>query len=130
HKTKEREDELARKVIEMVKERDLQDKVEYISFGINFVEQAKRLHPEAPVYYLNGDLSPQIISEMGLTGFDYHFNVLYKNKNWVSEAHDLGLKVNVWTVNKEEDIQKIINQKVDFITTDEPLLVKEILSKQ
>ncbi len=130
HKTKEREDELALKVIEMVKERDLQDKVEYISFGINFVEQSKRLHPEAPVYYLNGDLSPQIISEMELTGFDYHFNVLYKNKNWVSEAHDLGLKVNVWTVNKEEDIQNVINQNVDYITTDEPLLVKEILSKQ
>ena len=130
HKTKDREDELARKVIDMVKEKGLQNKVEYISFGINFVQQAKRLHPEAPVYYLNGDLSPQIIKKMGLAGLDYHFNVLNKNTNWVSEAHDLGLKVNVWTVNKEEDIQKAINQKVDFITTDEPLLVKEILSKQ
>lgn len=130
HNTKEREDELARKVIDIVKEKGLQNKVEYISFGINFVQQAKRLHPEAPVYYLNGDLSPQIIKKMGLAGLDYHFNVLNKNTNWVSEAHDLGLKVNVWTVNKEEDIQKAINQKVDFITTDEPLLVKEILSKQ
>ena len=130
HKTKEREDELARKVVDMVKEKGLQNRVEYISFGINFVQQAKRLHPEAPIYYLNGDLTPQIIKKMGLAGIDYNLNVINKNPNWVAESHDLGLKVNVWTVNKEEDIQKAINQKVDFITTDEPLLVKEILSKQ
>lgn len=129
HKTKDREDELARKVVDMVKEKGLDDKVEYISFGINFVQQVKRLHPEAPIYYLNGDLTPQIIKKMGLTGIDYNFKVINKNTSWVSEAHDLGLKVNVWTVNKEDDIQRAISQKVDFITTDEPLLVKNLLVK-
>lgn len=129
HKTKDREDELARKVVDMVKEKGLDDKVEYISFGINFVQQVKRLHPEAPIYYLNGDLTPQIIKKMGLTGIDYNFKVINKNTSWVSEAHDLGLKVNVWTVNKEDDIQRAISQKVDFITTNEPLLVKNLLVK-
>lgn len=130
HKTKEREDELARKVVDMVKEKGLQNRVEYISFGINFVQQAKRLHPEAPVYYLNGDLTPQIIKKMGLAGIDYNLNVINKNPNWVAESHDLGLKVNVWTVNKAEDIQSLIDHKVDFITTDEPLLARDILNKQ
>ena len=129
HKTKDREDELARKVVDMVKEKGLDDKVEYISFGINFVQQVKRLHPEAPIYYVNGDLTPQIIKKMGLTGIDYNFKVINKNTSWVSEAHDLGLKVNVWTVNKEDDIQRAISQKVDFITTNEPLLVKNLLVK-
>lgn len=130
HKTKEREDELARKVVDMVKEKGLQNRVEYISFGINFVQQAKRLHPEAPIYYLNGDLTPQIIKKMGLAGIDYNLNVINKNPNWVAESHDLGLKVNVWTVNKAEDIQSLIDLKVDFITTDEPLLTRDILNKQ
>jgi len=130
HKTKEREDELARKVVDMVKEKGLQNRVEYISFGINFVQQAKRLHPEAPIYYLNGDLTPQIIKKMGLAGIDYNLNVINKNPNWVAESHDLGLKVNVWTVNKAEDIQSLIDHKVDFITTDEPLLARDILNKQ
>ena len=130
HKTKEREDELARKVVDMVKEKGLQNRVEYISFGINFVQQAKRLHPEAPIYYLNGDLTPQIIKKMGLAGIDYNLNVINKNPNWVAESHDLGLKVNVWTVNKAEDIQSLIDLKVDFITTDEPLLARDILNKQ
>lgn len=130
HNSKEREDELARKVIDMVNERGLQNKVEYISFGINLVQQVKKLAPQASVYYLNGDMTPQILSKMGLTGLDYHYNVLLKRPEWVKEAHDLGLKVNTWTVNSPEVIQQMIDLKVDFITTDEPLLVRETIQKQ
>jgi len=130
HKSKEKENLLTEKVIAMVRQRGLQEKVEYISFGAHFVQQIKSIDPRAPVYYLNGDLSPQVLSTMGLSGFDYHYNVLYKRPEWVKKAHELGQKVNVWTVNKPEDIQKIIDIKVDFITTDEPLLVREILQKQ
>jgi|SRR5690554_1768592 len=129
HRAKESEDELARKVIDMVNDRGIQDRVEYISFSINLVQQVKRLAPQAPNYYLNGDLTPQILKKMGLTGLDYSRNVIKKNPHWVSEAHDLGLKVNVWTVNSPEDIDKMIELNVDYITTDEPLLVREKLSK-
>lgn len=130
HKSKEREDELAEKVVEMVRERSLQHRVEYISFGVNFVQQIRKLDPNALVYYLNGDLTPKVLATMNLSGFDYHFNVVYKKPEWVKEAHELGQKVNVWTVNKPEDIQKIIDLEVDYITTDEPLLVKEMLLKK
>ncbi|MCE5206605.1 MAG: glycerophosphodiester phosphodiesterase [Porphyromonadaceae bacterium] len=130
HNSKEKENLLAEKVIGMVRQRGLQEKVEYISFGAHFVQQVKSMNPQAPVYYLNGDLSPQVLATMGLSGFDYHFNVLYKRPEWVRKAHELGQKVNVWTLNKPEDIRKMIDLKVDFITTDEPLLVKEILQKK
>lgn len=130
HRSQESENILAQKVVNMVNERGLQDRVEYISFGVHFVQQVKKLAPEAPVYYLNGDLTPRVLSTMGIDGIDYHFNVLFKRPEWVKESHDLGQKVNVWTVNRPEDIQKVIDLKVDFITTDEPLLVREILDKQ
>lgn len=129
HRSRERENELAEKVINRVRERGMEDRVEYIAFGINFVQQARKLAPNAPVYYLNGDLSPRVLAKMDLSGFDYHYKVLYQKPEWVKEAHALGQKVNVWTVNKPEDIQKIIDLKVDYITTDEPLLVKEMLQK-
>lgn len=130
HKSNDRESLLAEKIMAMVRERGLQEKVEYISFGIHFVQQVRSIDPQAPVYYLNGDLSPQVLATMDLSGFDYHYNVLYKHPAWVRKAHELGQKVNVWTVNKQEDILKTIDLKVDFITTDEPLLVREILQKQ
>jgi glycerophosphoryl diester phosphodiesterase len=68
--------------------------------------------------------------EIGAAGIDYHVSVFKNKPEWVKESHDLGLKVNVWTVNTPEDIQQMIDLNVDFITTDEPLLVKEVLDKQ
>lgn len=130
HKTKEQEDELAQKVIKMVHDRGLQSRVEYISFGVNFVNQVIKLDPNAPVYYLNGDLSPNVIKAMGASGIDYHHNVLKKNPHWVKESHELGLKVNVWTVNSDEDINKMIDLNVDFITTDEPVRTRELIDKR
>ncbi len=129
HSSKEREAELARKVIGMVRERGLQEKVEYIAFGLHFVQQVRMIDPQAKVYYLNGDLSPGVLAAIGAAGFDYHYNVVYKWPQWVQAAHDLGQKVNIWTVNRPEDIRKIIDLKVDFITTDEPLLVRETIEK-
>jgi len=114
----------------MVRARELREKVEYISFGIHFVQQVRTIDPQAKVYYLSGDLSPRELATMGAAGFDYHYNVVYKQPEWVQQSHDLGQQVNVWTVNKPEDIQKMIDLKVDYITTDEPLLVKEILQQQ
>jgi len=128
HNNAERENLLAANVINMVSELGLQNRVEYISFGINFVNQVRKLNPVAKVYYLNGDLTPEDISAIGAAGIDYNLNVIYKYPEWVESAQRLGLKVNVWTVNKPEDIQKMIDAKVDYITTDEPVLVHEMLN--
>jgi glycerophosphoryl diester phosphodiesterase len=37
------------------------------------------------------------------------------------------MKVNVWTVNKEDMMKKLIDRKVDYITTDQPLELKKLL---
>ena len=36
------------------------------------------------------------------------------------------MKVNVWTVNKEDLMKRLIDMKVDYITTDHPLEAKEM----
>ena len=38
-----------------------------------------------------------------------------------------GMSINTWTVNKEEDIRKMIQLGVDQITSDYPLLVRQLL---
>ena len=65
--------------------------------------------------------------DLGAAGLDYHMGVIKKHPEWIKEAHDLGLKVNVWTVDKAEDMKWLIDQKVDFITTNEPTVAQEIL---
>lgn len=130
HRTKYLEDELAEKVLKMVRDRNIQDRVEYISFSLNFVVKTIHLNPMAKVFYLSGNLAPKVMKEIGAAGIDYHFSVINKNPEWVKQSHDLGLKVNVWTVNNPEDIQRMIDLGVDYITTDEPLLVKGMLNKK
>ena len=129
HRTKYQEDELSEKVLRMIRDRKLQNRVEYISFSLNFVVKIIHLDPLAHVYYLSGNLSPVFMKQIGAAGIDYHVSVINENPQWVKESHDLGLKVNVWTVNSPDDIQQMIDLNVDFITTDEPLLVGEMLGK-
>lgn len=129
HRTKAQEDELADKVLTLVKTRKLNERVEYISFGLNFTTRLIHSNPQAKVYYLNGDLSPQVMKEIGAAGIDYHYSIIARNPDWIRQCHQLGLQVNVWTVNNPKDIQSMLDLNVDFITTDNPLKVQEMTQK-
>lgn len=121
HKTKVQEDQIAETTVKMVKKYGLEKQVEYISFSMNICEQLARLTPGSEIAYLNGDLAPKEVKEKGANGIDYHYKVFGKHPEWVKEAHELGMKVNVWTVNSEKDMKKMIDLNVDYITTDQPL---------
>ena len=127
HKSKEVEDKMVADIVKMVKKMGLEKQVEYIAFSLNVCEQLAKLTPESEIAYLNGDVAPAELKKKGINGIDYHYNVIEKHPEWVKEAHDLGMKVNVWTVNKEADMKKLIDMKVDYITTDQPLELKALL---
>jgi len=101
--------------------------VDYIMFDFDAGKRVAELVPHANIAYLNGDLSPSEVKKAGYNGIDYHFSVFDKHPDWIAEAKKEGVSINVWTVNKKEDMQKFINEKVDFITTNEPELVFDVL---
>ena len=114
----------------MVKGMELEDRMEYITFSRHVAKEFVRLAPKGtPVYYQEGDLSPKELKEWGCTGPNYRLNVFRQHPEWIKEAHDLGLKVNVWTVDEAEEMKWLIEQKVDFITTNEPVVLLEELKK-
>lgn len=123
HKTKDQEDRIAETTVETVKKYGMEKQVEYISFSMNICEQLVRLTPGSEIAYLKSDIAPKELKEKGITGIDYYYKVFYKHPEWVKEAHDLGMKVNVWTVNDKKDIDEMIGLDVDYITTDHPLEV-------
>lgn len=127
HKSKEVEDKMAADIVKMVTKMGLQKQVEYIAFSLNICEQLAKLTPESEIAYLNGNLSPAELKKKGINGIDYNQKVLEKHPEWVEEAHRLGMKVNVWTVNKEDMMRKFIDMKVDYITTDYPLETQKLL---
>lgn len=127
HKSKEVEDKMASDIVRMVKKMGLEKQVEYIAFSLNICEQLAKLTPESEIAYLNGNIAPAELKKKGINGIDYNQKVLEKHPEWIEEAHNLGMKVNVWTVNKKDMMQKFIDMKVDYITTDYPLEVQKLL---
>lgn len=129
HNTPERETEAVKLILEMVDRFHLINRIDFISFSLHAIKEFIRLSPGSRVYYLNGDLSPQELKKIGCTGMDYSLRILKKHPQWINEARQLGLKTNAWTINKETDMKWLIEEGVDFITTDHPLLLQRILNE-
>lgn len=127
--SKERVEALTRKVVGMVKNLKAQAWIDYISFDYNSCLEIKRLDPFARIAYLNGDKSPEQLKTDGLWGLDYHYSVFQKNPGWIGQAKEKGLTINTWTVNDKEQMNWFLNQKVDFITTNEPEVLLQLVKK-
>lgn len=120
HATPERDREAAKIAVDMVNSKKLRKRTEYIAFSLEAAKELHRLSPKTPVYYLNGDLTPKQLKELGFAGLDYHYKVMQKHPEWFKEAKDLKLKINVWTVDDPQVMQEMIEAGVDFLTTDYP----------
>lgn len=119
-KSKALEDELVAKTIKAIKDLHLEKQCELISFSLNICKEIKKISPQLPVQYLNGDLSPAELKKENIDGFDYHYKVLLNNPTWIAEAKKLGLITNSWTVNDEKTYLQLKNLGIDFITTNIP----------
>lgn len=124
--SKERNELLVDKSVGLLKEKKLfkPGRVMFISFALASCERIASTAPKFTNQYLNGELSPDELKAKKINGLDYHYSVLYAHPEWVSRAHDLGMTVNVWTVDSPQDIGKCIALGVDCITTNEPLRVR------
>lgn len=129
HATPERETFVVKEVLNTVKAAEMEEQVEYIAFSLHICKELARRAPRAKVAYLNGDRTPEELHDMRIDGIDYHFNKLAENPLWIKQAHFFAMTVNVWTVNKEENIRKVIADGVDFITTDKPETAQAILQE-
>ncbi len=129
HKRVVNEDRAVTAILALVQKYQLEDLVEYISFSMNICKELIRRAPAAQVAYLRGEVSPADLKVLGFTGLDYHYKVFEKNPTWIQEAKNAGLTVNVWTVDDPAVMQSMIEQNVDFITTDKPEQLKEIVKK-
>lgn len=129
-KSKEHGLKLAEKTVALVHRLNAKEWVDYISFDYDICKKVMALDPEANVAYLNGDLSPAELKKDGFYGLDYSLKVMKKHPEWIREAKELELTVNVWTVNGEDDMEWLLKEGADFITTNEPELLLELVKEQ
>ncbi len=130
HSCDEVEDRFVELTIAKLKEHELLDpkKVIFISFSDHMCEVLAEKLPEFTVQYLSyAGKNPEKVHAKGINGIDYHFSAFNLNKKWIGEAHAKGMSTNAWTVNDEKDMIKMLEQGVNYLTTDNPLDARELM---
>jgi len=103
--------------------------VMFISFSKHICKEFAAKAPGFTVQYLEKDADPDELVKFGINGIDTRYKVLQKDSLLFEAARRNNMSINTWTVNKEEDIRKMIEMGVDQITTDEPELARRILQE-
>ena len=99
-------------------------RVIFISFSPDICQRIVQLLPEYTVQALFTNMSLDDLHEMGIKGIDYHRDIIISDLDIINNAHRLGMGVNVWTVDDKELLNKLIISGVDYITTDDPMLIR------
>ena len=147
--------EMVQIVINDIKKSNLQDKIIISSFDWRILREVKNQSSEISRAYLTFQQEkglkikktiysnspwidhipltivydlPKIIKELGGSAWHPYYKDI--NKKAVKDAHDYNLPVNVWTVNDEYNMLKMIEYEVDGIMTDYPLKLKELCDKK
>lgn len=130
HSDRRQERKAVKGIMDMIGRYGLNDRVDFITFSKDAFDLMLRKAPEgAGVYYLTGDYVPAQIKAMGGAGIDYSLRTMRRHPEWIKEAHDLGLLVNIWTVNDPADMQWCIDRGADFITTNAPAELQQLLQQ-
>ncbi len=144
-------DLMAKLVIDEVNKSQLKDNVIYSSFDWRILREIKTLDPKIPRAYLTSkrrgkiydkspwlDLMPvydkdnlgipRLVKKLG--GNAWHPKHTDIKREDVRLSHEEGLPVNVWTVNEEHEMLKMIDYGIDGIITDYPIRLKRLCERE
>ena len=141
-------------ILDVVNNFELNEKIIYSSFDWRVLREIKEQSPETPRAYLtyqqqtgtkisgtiydqspwmdfmplkNAIELPRLIASLGGQAWHPYYRDI--SKKIVELAHEANLPINVWTVNDEDDMLKMIEYGVDGIMTDYPLKLKDLCEK-
>jgi glycerophosphoryl diester phosphodiesterase len=141
-------------LLDFLRQEKFSDRVTVQSFDWRTLQLVQKLMPEIPTVYLtlqagssptvfldkpsrwtagfdpidHGGSLPRAIKAAGGAIWSPYFGDV--SAALVSESHDLGLSVVVWTVNKPADIARMIDIGVDGIISDHPDLLRSVAGEK
>ena len=147
---------LSERVVEMVREAGIAGRTWILSFDWRNLAHVHKIAPELETVYLTitgpgmdtlkpgrpgaspwlagmdvddfGGSVPRLVKAAGGRVWSpFHKNLTAES---LAEARQLGLMVSVWTVDSPEDLKRMLDLKVDAITTNRPDVLKKVLAGQ
>ena len=104
-------------IVSQVMAQGMLDQTIFISFDLpNLVALRMRL-PEQPIQLLVEEDCASLISDLSTYGLDLDIDYRSLTEKRLSQLHNAGIKVNVWTVDDPREAQTLVDWGVDYITT-------------
>jgi glycerophosphoryl diester phosphodiesterase len=142
-------------VVELIRKEEMEGRVSIMSFDWRTLQAAQKIAPAIPTVYLSiQQRSFDNIAEYKTEGSPWTAGFQYKDHGsiprmvkaagggiWspyfgdlteakLKEAHGLGIKVVVWTVNEPAKIKKMLDLGVDGLISDRPDLVRQAMAER
>ncbi|MDR2652932.1 MAG: hypothetical protein LBC68_11605 [Prevotellaceae bacterium] len=111
------------KILETVERYNAEDWITYISFDYSYLQRIKEKRPDSHTAFLGETQDIQNMVFDKKFGIDLNYKILKANSDIIKTAKSKGVSINVWTVNDPKDMKYFLEQNVDYITTDEPVLL-------
>ena len=122
---------LVRQVLVTIEESDWSDQVGISSFDLATCTYARSMDRDLSVAWLlwNVAISDALVEAhlLGLNAVNPHFSTV--DADVIDRARELELEVNVWTVNRVEDLERMTALDVASIITDDPVLAREVVTR-
>ena len=119
---------IEQRVIDMVREFGLSDKIIFSSFNHFTVKRCEEIAPEIKRGFLTGDwlydFGKYTAERNVQCCHPWHISL---SEETVKEMHDAGCEINTWTVNEYEDIKKLSAWGVDSLIGNFPDRMIEVL---
>jgi glycerophosphoryl diester phosphodiesterase len=129
---------LAQRALDVVRETGAVDRVCFGGFSWRMLNELRRLDPTActsacreegrwALYASWLHIAPRWAKYQAFQAPEMAGNTRVVSPRFVKLAHDAGLLVQVWTVNEEADMRRLIEWGVDGLITDRPDLARQVL---
>lgn len=122
---------LEKKVLELVEEYDMLDRIWCSSFNHESIVRVKKLCPDMRCGLLFSDIivnPAEYAANLGVEALHpatYHMN----DENYIDKAHGRSLRTHIWTVNDKHEMKALAKAGADTIITNYPDIAVEMLKK-
>jgi len=114
---------LEEKVIQAVRERGFERRVLFSSFNHQSMLSCKRLAPEIEVAFVTGSWLVSAGAYCRANGADFlNPRFCYLSDENMAELRASGMRVQAWTVNEKEDMERLFGMEAFAIITNDPVL--------
>ena len=121
--------EMVKKILAILKKYKMEKRTAFLVNHEFLVTELVRLAPKGTlIAYSMPTYCPTYCHALGCKIAGRSYVSWQRNPVYLKEARELGMKLMAWTPNNPKDIEWLIEQGFDYILTDKPMMMREVLT--